>query len=115
MNPSPPTPLPQGARGEGRKFPYTTRPIPPDVMATLEKLQPGQRLRVTQLVKVGSTKTWTFVVEGTFRHVDSLATGLATDRLREDDIVIPVIHFTKDNMEMSSVTVDEHTKIDVVS
>jgi hypothetical protein len=100
--------------GAVRKFPYTTRPIPPEVLAKLETLQSGQRIRVTQLVKVGSTKTWTFVVEGTFRHVDSLATGLATDRLREDDIVIPVIHFTKDNKEMSSVTVDEHTKIDVI-
>ena len=97
-----------------KKFPYTTRPIPPDVMATLEKLQSGQRIRMTHLVKIGSTKTWTLTVEGAFRHVDSLATGLATDRLREDDIVIPVVHFTKDNQEMSSISVDEHTKIEVV-
>ena len=96
------------------KFPYTSRPVPADVMATLDQLQAGQRVRITQIVKVGSTKTWPLVVEGVFRHVDSLATGLATDRLREDDIVIPVIHFTKDNKEMSSVTVDERTKIEVV-
>ena len=96
------------------KFPYTTRPIPQSVLSLIEALKPGQRIRVTQLVKVGSTKTWTFIVEGAFRHADSLATGLATDRLREDDIVVPVIHFTKDNQEMSSVTVDEHTKIDVI-
>jgi hypothetical protein len=98
-----------------RKTPYTSRPIPPEVMATLNEMTPGQRLRITQLVKVGSTKTWHFVIEGVFRHVDSLATGLATERLKEDDIVIPVIHFTKDNKEMSSVTVDEHTKIDIVT
>jgi hypothetical protein len=97
------------------KFPYTSRPIPPDVMAQLEQLKPGQRIRITQIVKVGSTKTWPLVVEGAFRHVDSLATGLATDRLKEDDIVIPVIHFTKDNKEMSSVAVDERTKIEIVS
>lgn len=97
-----------------KKHPYTTRPIPPEVLATLDMVQPGQRIRITQLVKVGSTKTWTFTVEGTFRHVDSLATGVATDRLREDDIVIPVIHFTKDNREMSSVSVDEHTRIEIV-
>src|ERR1044072_2071437 len=96
-----------------KKFPYTTRPIPPAVMNKLEQLKPGQRLRITQRVKVGSTKTWEFTVEGTFRHLDSLATGLATDRLREDEIVIPVVHFTKDNLEMSSISVDEHTKIDV--
>jgi hypothetical protein len=97
------------------KFSSTSRPIPPAVLARLDTLNAGQRIRVTQLVKVGSTKTWTYTVEGVFRHVDSLATGLATDRLREDDIVIPVIHFTKDNQEMSSVTVDEHTRIEVVS
>jgi hypothetical protein len=97
------------------KAPYTTRPVPPAILATLSQLQAGQRIRITQLVKVGSTKTWTFEVTGTFRHVDSLATGLATDRLKEDDIVIPVIHLTKDNKEMTSVTVDEHTQVEAVS
>lgn len=95
------------------KFPYTTRPIPPDVLKRLDELTPGQRIKITQTVKVGSTRTWTYEVFGTFRHVDSLATGLATNRLREDDIVIPVIHFTKDNHEMSTVSVDEHTKIEI--
>ncbi len=97
-----------------RKFPYTSRPIPADVMARIEQLKAGQRVRITQIVHVGSSKTWPLVVEGTFRHADSLATGLATDRLREDDIVIPVIHFTKDNKEMSSIAVDENTKIELL-
>ena len=52
---------------------------------------------------------------GVFRHVDSLATGLATDRLAVDDIIVPIVHFTKDNQEMSSIAVDEHTKIEIVS
>lgn len=97
-----------------RNTPYTSRPISDDVVATLDKLQPGQRIRVTQRVKVGSSKTWTFTVEGIFRHVDSLATGLATDRRPADDIVIPVVHFTKDNKEMSSIAVDEHTKLEII-
>jgi hypothetical protein len=97
------------------KVPYTSRPLPAEVLAKLEQLQPGHRVRITQIVKVGSTKTWPMVVEGAFRHVDSLATGLATDRVRGDDIVIPVIHFTKDNKEMSSVTVDEQTKIELIA
>ena len=96
------------------KTPYTSRPVPPEVLAMLGKLTPGQRIRITQTVKVGSTKTWTFVVEGKFRHVDSLATGLATQRLQQDDIVVPVIHFTKDNQEMSSVTIDERTKVEAL-
>ena len=96
------------------KVPSTSRPIPPEVLAKLEQLKPGQRVRITQIVKVGSTKTWPLVVEGVFRHLDSLATGLATDRRREDDIVVPVIHFTKDNKEMSSITIDERTKVEVI-
>jgi hypothetical protein len=31
-----------------------------------------------------------------------------------DDIIVPIVHFTKDNQEMSSVALDEHTKIEVV-
>jgi hypothetical protein len=94
--------------------PYSTRPVPQTVLTALAQLKPGQRLRITQRVRVGSTKTWHLSVEGTFRHVDSLATGLATDRVSADDIVVPVVHFTKDNQEMSSITIDEHTKIDVL-
>lgn len=94
------------------KFSYTTKAIPADVLAAVEKLQPGQRIRITQRVKVGSTKTWTFAVEGIFRHADSLATGLATQRVPADDIVVPVIHFTKDNHEMSSIAIDENTKVE---
>ena len=100
------------AEGKG---PSTSRPIPPSVLAKLNELKPGQRVRITQIVKVGSTKTWPLVVEGVFRHLDSLATGLATDRRREDDIVVPVIHFTKDNKEMSSITIDERTKVEVIA
>ena len=96
------------------KVPSTSRPIPPEVLAKLEQLKPGQRVRITQIVKVGSTKTWPLAVEGVFRHLDSLATGLATDRRREDDIVVPVIHFTKDNKEMSSITIDERTNVEVI-
>jgi len=99
------------AEGKG---PSTSRPIPPSVLAKLNELKPGQRVRITQIVKVGSTKTWPLVVHGVFRHLDSLATGLATDRRREDDVIVPVIHFTKDNKEMSSITIDERTKVEVI-
>ena len=93
---------------------YSTRPVPADVQAVLDRLSPGQRIRVTQTVRIGSTKTWQLVVEGVFRHVDSLATGLATDRRPGDDIVVPVIHFTKDNKEMTTIAVDARTKIEIL-
>jgi hypothetical protein len=94
-------------------LPSSTRPVAPELTALLQRLQPGQRIRLTQTVRVG-LKSWTTTVTGTFRGVNYLATGLATDRVREDDIVVVSVHFTKDNGELSSVTLDEHSKIDVV-
>ena len=65
-------------------------------------------------MRVGSSGTWTATVEGVYRNVNYLATGLATDRVPEDDIVVVTVHFTKDNGELSSVTLDENSKIELV-
>ena len=50
----------------------------------------------------------------TLMGVGSLATGLATQRVPEDDIVVVTVHFTKDNGELSSITLDENSKIEVI-
>ena len=94
-------------------LPSATWAAPPEMTALLRGLKPGQRVRVTQTVRVGN-KSWQAVVTGTFRHLDYLATGLATDRVPEDDIVVIVVHFTKDNGELSSITLDENSKVEVV-
>jgi hypothetical protein len=94
-------------------LPPTTRPLDPVLIDVLERLQPGQKLRITQTVRVGM-KVWQTTVTGTFRAVSSLATGLATDRLPGDDIVVPIVHFTKDNGELSSVALDENSKIEIL-
>jgi hypothetical protein len=95
------------------KLPETSRPIRPDLAAVLMQLRPGQRLRITQTVRVGA-KTWTTTVEGIFRDLNALATGISTNRVPEDDIVVPILHFIKDNKELSSVALDEHSKIEIV-
>jgi hypothetical protein len=95
-------------------LPSATRPISPELSSLLRQLKPEQRIRITQTVRVGSTGTWPAVVEGRFRHVQFLATGLATDRVPEDDIVVVTVHFTKDNGELSSVALDENSKIELV-
>ncbi len=98
----------------GKQATYTTRPIRPELQAVLDKLQPGQKIRIIQLVRVG-LQTWPAVVTGIFRDLDSLATGLSTDRVPEDDIVIPILHFIKDpHGELSSVALDEHSKVEIV-
>jgi hypothetical protein len=92
---------------------YASRPMGPEVVEVLRKLTPGARIKIRQLIRVG-LKSWPAEITGTFRHVDSLATGLATDRVPADDIIVPIVHFTKDNQEMSSIAVDEHTRIEIV-
>jgi hypothetical protein len=93
-------------------IPSATRPIDPQRTAILRGLRPGQRIRITQTVRVG-LQQWTTTVTGTFRQLNYLATGLATDRVPEDDIVVVVVHFIKENGELSSVTLDESSKIEL--
>ena len=90
-----------------------TRKVDPALMEFLRGLKPGEKIRITQRVRVGS-RTWPAVVEGTFRDLNFLETGLATQRVPEDDIVVPMLHFAKANGELSSVSLDEHSKVEKV-
>jgi hypothetical protein len=88
----------------------STRQPSPALVAVLQSLKPGQRIEVTQTVRVGS-KVWKTTVTGAFRAVNYLATGLATDRVPEDDIIVPTVHFVKDNGELSSISLDENSQV----
>jgi len=90
-----------------------TRRLSPEQVAILRSLEPGQRIRIVQTVRVGARK-WQAIVEGRFRELNYLATGLTTERVPEDDIVVPVVHFAKDGGELSSIAVDENTLVNVV-
>jgi hypothetical protein len=94
-------------------LPSATRPVSAELATLLRGLKVGQRIRVTQTVRVGYDQ-WDTTVEGTFRDVNYLATGLATERVPEDDIVVVTVHFTKDNGELSSVSLDERTRVEAV-
>jgi hypothetical protein len=91
-----------------------TRVLDPKLLHLLQELKPGQRIRITQTVRIGCTAKWLATVEGDFRHVNYLATGLATDRVPQDDIVVIAVHFIKENAELSSITLDENTHIERV-
>ena len=93
------------------KIVSATRRLDPALVDLLKSLTAGERIQVTQTVRVGS-RTWTAETAGTYRGVNYLATGVTTDRVPEDDIVVPTVHFTKDNGELASVSVDENTKIE---
>ncbi len=88
-----------------------TKKVDPQLAARLEQLQPGARIRIRQQVRVGA-RSWPAEVEGTFRRLDYLVTGLATERVPDDDIVVPIVHFTKPNGELTSIAIDEHTSVE---
>lgn len=96
-----------------REVVLPTKTIDPKLQQLIAALKPGQRVRITQTVRVGD-QTWTTTVEGVYRDVNYLATGLSTSRVPEDDLVVPAVHFTKDNGELSSITLDEKSKIEVI-
>ena len=93
------------------KLTLPTRRLDPAQVELLRSLQPGQRIRVVQTVRVGA-RVWTAETAGAFRSINYLATGLSTERVAEDDIVVPLVHFTKDNGELSSIAIDENTRVE---
>jgi hypothetical protein len=90
-----------------------TRRLPDAQVDLIKSLMPGDRVRITQTVRVGA-KSWPAVANGTFRGVNYLATGVTVDRVPEDDIIVPTVHFRKDNGELTSIALDENTKIERV-
>lgn len=89
-----------------------TRQLDPALVERLKGLKAGDRIRITHALRVGGKK-WTATTNGTFRGLNYLATGITTDRVAEDDIVVPTLHFTKENGELTSIALDENTKIEL--
>jgi len=87
-----------------------TRQLDPAVNDLLVSLKPGQKIQITQTVRVGG-HTWKTTTAGSFRGINYLATGVTTDRVPEDDVIIPMLHFTKENGELSSIAIDENSQI----
>src|SRR5262249_46818692 len=104
-------------RGGGRdvsaapeKIVLPTRRLDPALVELLRSLKPGDTIRVVQTVRVGSRK-WQSTTDGAFREIAYLETGITTERVKEDDLVVPVVRFTKPNGELSSISIDENTKV----
>ncbi len=106
---------PPFARSTGSDLPSSTRPVRSELASLLKSLNPGQRIRIRQTVAINTRRRWNTTVEGTFRGVNFLVTGLATERVPEDDIVVVTVHFTKDNGELSSITLDDNSEVEVLN
>lgn len=87
-----------------------TKRLDPKLVERLNGLEPGQKIIVIQAIRVGSRK-WSSTSSGVFRSINYLATGISTDRLPDDDLVVPMVHFTKENGEHTSIAIDENTQL----
>jgi antitoxin (DNA-binding transcriptional repressor) of toxin-antitoxin stability system len=88
-----------------------TRRLAPALVELLRALKPGDKVKITQTVRVGA-RTWPAEATGTFRGLAYLQTGVTTERVKDDDLIVPVVRFTKPNGELASISIDEHTKVE---
>lgn len=93
------------------KIVLPTRRLSAAQVELLRALVPGDKIKVTQTVRVGA-KTWTAEATGAFRAIAYLETGVTTERVKDDDLVVPVVRFTKPNGELSSISLDENSKVE---
>ena len=91
-----------------------SRQLAPAVVEVLKSLAAGDRVKLTQRVRVGA-KRWEAVATGVFRGLNYLATGVTTERVKADDLVVPTLHFTKDSGELASIALDEYTRVEKLS
>ena len=75
------------------------------------ELLPGDRIEVEHEVKVGSSKTWTTRTVGTVEHTERRRQGLHYRRNRDDKVFADVIVLRRDDGELTSVTMDEFTRL----
>ena len=76
-------------------------------------LVPGSRIRVKQRVTVGS-RSWALEVSGVVREVKPIDTGIHTDRVKKDDLWVESVLLEKPDGELTRVTFDENTQIEVL-
>ena len=81
--------------------------------AVRSDLIPGSRIRVKQRVTVGS-RVWALEVSGVVREVKPIDTGIHTDRVKKDDLWVESVLLEKPDGELTRVTFDENTQIEVV-
>ena len=76
-------------------------------------LVPGSRIRVKQRVTVGA-RSWALEVSGVVREVEPIDTGIHTDRVKKDELWVDSVLLEKPDGELTRVTFDENTQIEVL-
>ena len=73
----------------------------------------GSRIRVRQRVTVG-LRSWPLEVSGVVREIVPIETGIHTDRVRGEAVWAESVLLEKADGELTRVTFDENTEIEVL-
>jgi hypothetical protein len=87
--------------------------MPAQTVIPFEQLKPGDRVKITQRVKVGM-KVWTTTVTGTVERTERRREGLNVLRNFDDKAFADLIVLRKDGSaaEETTVALDEYTRIE---
>ncbi len=75
------------------------------------ELKPGDRIEVDHGVKIGSSATWTTKTFGTVVRTERRRHGLHFRRNPDDKVYSDVIVLSRDDGELTTVTMDEYTQL----
>ena len=81
------------------------------VYSILNSLQSGSKIQLKCVVKINSNHSWISTIEGIYIATNYLRTGLSTDRVVMDDIVVTTVHLVKTNGERTSIILDNIVEI----
>ena len=76
-----------------------------------EQLQPGDRVEVIHGVTVGSSAKWTTTTVGKVLRTERRRPGLHLRRNPDDKVYSDVVILARDDGELTTVTVDEYTRL----
>lgn len=79
--------------------------------ALYEELQPGDRVEVVHGVTVGSSATWSTTTVGRVLRRERRRHGLHFRRQADDKVYSDVLIMTRDDGELTTVTMDECTRL----
>lgn len=81
-----------------------------EMRQVVANLQPGDRIEVDHEVKVGMTRWWTKTV-GTVVRTERIRHSLHFDRNFDDKVWSDIIVLKREDGELTTVTVDEFTRV----
>ena len=76
-----------------------------------ERLQPGDRVEVMHGVTVGSSAKWSTTTVGKVLRCERRRHGLHFRRNADDKVYSDVLILARDDGELTTVTIDEYTRL----